>query len=312
MEGEILSRSDHTPVCSFCIRRPVYRDRKSNLLFCIRHLEESILKSVEESLSTGLHPGDRVGIALSGGKDSTVLLYFLHTLLSTRDDIDLVALTVDEGIRGYREHSLLAAQEHTCRLGIPHRVISFAEIAGTTLDELVKDQEERSCTICGLLRRKALLQLARKLGVTAIATGHCLNDEAQTVLMNALRGDLPHLLRTPQRDERFIPRIKPLARVSEKEITVYAMATGIYTDLPECPYAHHALRSEVRSMLDRFENETPGTMGCIVSFPEQLRASIESSHQEPPPIPCDRCGEPSISGRCRACRLVESIRRSIP
>jgi uncharacterized protein (TIGR00269 family) len=252
-----------------------------------------------------------VGIALSGGKDSTVLLYLLHTLLSPRNDVDLIALTVDEGIRGYREHSLQAAELHTRKLGVPHRIIPFQDIAGMTLDELVKGQEERSCTLCGILRRKALLQTAREQGVSVIATGHCLNDEAQTILMNALRGDLPRFLRPPQRDPRFIPRVKPLSYVSEKEITVYAMTKGIYTDLPECPYAHHALRSEIRSLLDRFELATPGTMERIRSFPERLRVSRLYTAEDLP-IPCDRCGEPSVAGRCRACRLLEAIRQSIP
>ncbi|MDD1678804.1 MAG: tRNA 2-thiocytidine biosynthesis TtcA family protein, partial [Methanomicrobiales archaeon] len=277
--------SDPPLTCGFCAGRPVYRDRQNGLFQCADHLERSIRERVEKVLSTRVRKDDRVGIALSGGKDSTVLLYLLHSLLSSRRDVELIALTVDEGIRGYREHSLLAAQEHARHLGIPHQVLGFAEIAGTTLDNLVKEREDRSCTICGILRRKALLQLAREWGVSVIATGHCLNDEAQTVLMNTLRGDLPRLLRTPQRDERFIPRIKPLGRVSEKEITVHAMTRGIYSDLPECPYAHHALRSEVRKMLDRFEYTTPGTMGRIVTFPEQLVFQAGERVKERPPVP---------------------------
>jgi uncharacterized protein (TIGR00269 family) len=285
----------------------VYRDRARDLLFCPHHLETSIQERAANVISAEIRPGDRVGIALSGGKDSTVLLILLHTLLASRPDVELVALTVDEGIRGYRELSLRAAQSHTRRLGIPHPVISFREIAGATLDALVKGREEQACTICGVLRRKALLRVAREQGVSVIATGHCLNDEAQTVLMNTLRGDLPRLLRTPQRDPRFVPRIKPLARISEKEITVHAMVNGLYTELPECPYAHYALRSEVRSMLDRFEWAMPGTMDRIVTFPNRLPASLKDRIREHSAVPCDRCGEPSVSGRCRACRLLETI-----
>ncbi len=292
--------------CSYCEGRPVYQDRVQDLLLCARHLEKSIWERAEPILASEIRPGDRVGIALSGGKDSTVLLYLLHTLLSRRKDVDLIAFTVDEGICGYREHSLQAAETHTRKLGIPHRIMPFRDIAGITLDELVKGQEERSCTLCGILRRKALLQMAREYEVSVIATGHCLNDEVQTILMNALRGDLPRFLRPPQRDPRFIPRVKPLRDVSEKEITVYAMANGIYTDLPECPYAHHALRSEVRSLLDCLEQATPGTMEQIRSFPERLRSSGMYAREDLP-VPCDRCGEPSVTGHCRACRLLETI-----
>ncbi len=300
------SPASSPPTCCLCGDRPVYRDRAKDQLLCARHLGDSIRQRAEPIVASGIQAGDRVGIALSGGKDSTVLLHLLHDLLGSREDVELIALTVDEGIQGYRECSLSTARDHTRRLNIAHRVISFTDLAGTTLDTLVQGREARSCSLCGILRRRALLQLARQNGVTVIATGHCLNDEAQTVLMNTLRGDLPRLLRSPQRDPRFIPRLKPLSRVSEKEITVYAMATGLYTDLPECPYAHHALRSEVRSMLDRFEQEKPGTMERIVSFPGQI-ASRGVLLREPPPVPCDRCGEPSVNGRCRACHLLDTL-----
>jgi conserved hypothetical protein TIGR00269 len=301
-------RNSDPPTCRFCTGRPVYRDRGSGALFCLNHLEGSIRERAERIVASGLQAGDRVGIALSGGKDSTVLLYLLHSICAFRNDIELVTITVDEGICGYREHSLLAARWHAQRLGVPHQEVRFTEIAGATLDTIVRGREEQSCTLCGVLRRKALLQLAREHGITVIATGHCLNDEAQTILMNVLRGDRAGLLRNPVRDARFIPRIKPLRTVSEKEITVYAMATGIYTDLPECPYAHHALRSEVRKMVDRFEFEKPGTMARILSFPDTLRARGEPVPADSAPVPCDRCGEPSLSGLCRACRLLDSIR----
>jgi uncharacterized protein (TIGR00269 family) len=307
MGGSIMPRVNPNIRCTHCGERPVYLDRERDLLLCAGHLEQSIRERVGRILSTEVREGDRVGIALSGGKDSTVLLYLLHALLSHQKDVELCALTVDEGICGYREHSLLSAREHTGLLGIPHRVLRFEDVAGATLDRLVKGREEQSCTLCGLLRRKALLRLAREEEISVVATGHCLNDEAQTVLMNAFRGDLPYLLRTSGEDRRFIPRIKPLRTVSEKEITVYAMTAGIYTDLPECPYAHHALRSGVRKMLDRFERESPGTMGRVMLFREQVSSLCRGRTEEAPPIPCDCCGEPSVSGRCRACRLLESI-----
>jgi uncharacterized protein (TIGR00269 family) len=293
--------------CDFCATPPVYLDRAKGVHRCLEHLERSLRDRIREAIGPDWGEGERIGIALSGGKDSTVLVSLLHEELSGSE---LLALTVDEGIAGYREHSLRAAQEMTGRLGIPHHVITFQQVAGATLDQLVKGRECHACTICGVFRRKALQILARDLGVTTLATGHCLNDEVQTVLMNCLRGDVPHLLRIPRGDERFISRIKPLRRISEKEITVYAMMKGIYPHLPECPYACHALRSEVRSMLDRLELATPGTMDRVLSFQEDLKVRFQGVLPEISPVPCDRCGEPSVSGRCRACTLLETINSS--
>ncbi|MDD1673991.1 MAG: TIGR00269 family protein [Methanomicrobiales archaeon] len=284
----------------------MYIDRATGHHQCHHHLGASILERVKKALEADIKPGERIGIALSGGKDSTVLLYLLHTLCSERKDIELLALTVDEGIDGYREHSLVAAREVTRRFDIAHHVITFEQITGSSLDQLVSGREERSCTICGVLRRKALQKLARDHGVTVLATGHCLNDEAQTILMNCFRGDLPHLLRTTESTNVYIPRIKPLQMVSEKEITLYAMGEGIYIDLPECPYAYHALRTEVRTMLDHLELVSPGTMERILTFQARVAASSSGIMREIPLIPCDRCGEPCISGRCRSCTFLES------
>ena len=92
---------------------------------------------------------------------------------------------------------------------------------------------------------------AERAGATKLATGHNLDDEAQSVLMNVLRGDLMRLVRNSGMDSggRFIPRVKPLMYIQEKEIATCLMVQGEWEDLPECPYAVHALRREVRSIL---------------------------------------------------------------
>jgi uncharacterized protein (TIGR00269 family) len=112
------------------------------------------------------------------------------------------------------------------------------------------------------------------MGAKAVATGHNLNDEAQTVVMNCLRGDFPGFTRMPAREaaDGGLRRIKPLFRIPEKDVALYGMITGIFRDLPECPYAGAALRSEARRMVDRFEYLRPGTLGRIVRGQEEVAA----------------------------------------
>ena len=89
----------------------------------------------------GMPPaGSRVAMALSGGKDSTVLLSILNGIARETRDLDLVAVTVDEGIAGYREETLRAAAAMAARFGIPHRTASFAELFGEPLDRQVEGQ----------------------------------------------------------------------------------------------------------------------------------------------------------------------------
>jgi len=265
-----------SPPCDLCGTDAAYLDRARGRHLCgdhlVRDIEDRVRCTIDEYHL--IRPGDRLAIALSGGKDSTALLQLLGKIAPDLGDVPLVAVTVDEGIAGYREATLKVAREMTARLGVEHRTVSFEDISGSTLDRMVAAGEAHPCSLCGVHRRKALREGAAELGATAIATGHNLNDEAQTVVMNCLRGDLPGFTRPPVRDPASsgIRRIKPLFRVTEKEVALYGILTGIYRELPECPYAGTALRSEVRRMVDRLEYLHPGTLGRIVQGQEEAAA----------------------------------------
>lgn len=256
-------------------------------------------------------PGDRIAIGLSGGKDSTALLMILSGI-ATSSDVDLVAITIDEGIAGYREETMAAAVDLARRLAIPQQIVSFRELFGRDLDSLLIGREKEACTVCGVLRRRALLEGARRARATKIATGHNLDDEAQSVLMNVLRGDLPRLVQDTASGypECFIPRVKPLIPLSEKEIVLYLMMQGTYSDLPECPYAHTALRGEIREMLSSLEFHHPGTREKLIESRDQLREySLKGFMGEAirgggAVTRCRICGEISSGEICAVCRLI--------
>lgn len=254
-------------------------------------------------------PRDRIAVALSGGKDSTALLLLLNRLLEGWQDVHLVAITIDEGIAGYRDETLHSAEYHTKRLGIDHSCVSFADIFGNTLDTLLKGRESRACSICGILRKKALVFGAAQTGATKLATGHNLDDEAQSVLMNVFRGDLPRLIRNSGVDSsgKFLPRIKPLSRISEKEIALYLMLQGAWSELPECPYTRHAMRREVRSMLSAFEYRHPGTMLHLMGSKKKIERSCTGLFISGPLRACRECGDPCSGNICQVCLLTRSL-----
>lgn len=256
-----------------------------------------------------IRAGDRIAVALSGGKDSTALLLILSNIIQEFRDVSLIAITVDEGISGYRDDTISAAITLAHRLGIDHRVVSFNEMFDGTLDAFLEGREERACSVCGILRRKALADAARMVGATRIATGHNLNDEAQSVLMNTLRGDLPRLVRESSNETGlFIPRIKPLAEISEKEIGAYLIVRGFWTDLPECPYTRYALRADVRSMLSHLEYTCPGTMKKLMNSRKILQKRCAGSLDLPPLQKCRICGEPSSGDLCQFCSIISLLR----
>ena len=299
------------PVCSLCTEPAVIYQRHRDRHLCGAHFTADIELHVADTIKTRqmVVPQDRIAVALSGGKDSTALLLLLNRLLPEWQNVRLIALTIDEGIGGYREETIRAAEQLTGQLGIEHHRISFSDLFGDSLDTFLKGRETQSCSICGILRKKALVMGARRVGATKLATGHNLDDEAQSVLMNVFRGDLPRLVRNSGvgSSGRFIPRIKPLSRLSEKEIATYLVLKGAWRQLPECPYTRYALRREVRSILSGFEYKHPGTMLHLTESKKKIEQYCKGSGISEPLQSCRECGDPCSGNLCQVCMLRHTI-----
>jgi len=252
---------------------------------------------------------DRIAVALSGGKDSTALLLLLNEILLEKVGTTLVAITIDEGIAGYRDETILSAARLARDLGIEHRIITFRDLFGKDLDEILVGRVKRACSICGILRRKALSSAAKDAGADKIATGHNLDDEAQSVLMNVFRGDLTRLVRYSGSGARdcFLPRIKPLMGISEKEIAVYLMVKGHYPELPDCPYTKYALRAEIRTYLNILESVHHGTMRNLVEGNGNLRWELNGISPGGEIARCRECGEPCSGTLCQTCLLIKRL-----
>ena len=272
----------------------------------IRMFDRRVRKTIRERRM--LKKGDRIAIGLSGGKDSCVLL---HSLAQLKEDIpiELVAVTINEGIDGYREKTLKTAHRECEKLGIEHVVFSFKEGAGKTMDEIASEKERIPCSYCGVLRRYLLNKGAREVGANKLAVGHNLDDVAQTVLMNIMRKEPSRLARFSEGMEgsaRFVQRIRPLMRTPEKEVAIYAMLKGIELDNMDCPYAPFAFRGHVRKMLNETEEKYSGTKFKIVnSFFEMedgLREMYKGKMSD-----CKSCGEPCSEDICMFCKLVKSF-----
>lgn len=294
-------------VCRICGERAVFQTETGPL--CAVHFSEWYEKGVAEAIAryAMIAPGDRICVGFSGGKDSTVLLSVLAKL-----DLkaELVAVTVDEGIGGYRDATIDAARDTASRLGVEHRIVSFKDVCSHTLDELLTGSPTAACSVCGTLRRRALNKAARDMDADSIATGHCLDDEAQSVLMNFLRGDVVRATASQNTNsgDLFIPRIKPLLRSTERATVAYGLCNRLLVPLPECPYTQFALRADVRRWLGKLEYERPGTMLAIADGQEQLLAALPKANGERKELGrCERCGEPTGNRLCAACVQLERL-----
>ena len=146
------------------VNRQYFFDRVSGRHFCGNHFSLSVEQRVIDSIACNgmVRNGDRIAVGLSGGKDSSVLLSILSRVVPERWDAEIVAVTVDEGIAGYREETIRSAVSLTSKLGIPHHIVSFHSLFGSTLDSLLSAHPLRACTACGILRKKALSDAARE------------------------------------------------------------------------------------------------------------------------------------------------------
>lgn len=281
---------------------------------CAEHFRASVEERVRREFHRQLpgFAGGTIAVALSGGKDSAVALALAHRYFHRRPTVRVVALTVDEGIAGYRPRTLRAAAELTERLGVEHRIVRAERALGTTTDAAAAGLPGTiPCSFCGVWRRQLLNRAARDAGADAVVLGFNLDDLAQTVLMNLVRGDLDRLVRmAPHRVPQpgLVPRIAPLALVPEREVFLYARLSGLPFDHAECPHAHRASRNLFREIVWQLEDALPGTRQSLLRTHARLVERWLAAADAGAPRRCRSCGEPSTGERCRACEYLRGVR----
>jgi len=302
--------------CGVCGKPAVYFDNRSGKGYCELHFRQMLEKKVRKELrKQGLSQNERIVMGISGGKDSLVMMDLLWRVEAPYH-VGLTALTVDEGIENgqYRGRRMDLIKRMAEERGIKHEVQSFRDKYGFTLDEAVQflGGKEEPCTLCGVLRRRALNDYAKGLKATRLAIAHNLDDEAETVLMNVIRGDAKGLMRSENYAEDlydyYVPRIKPMRTITERESAFYAYLIGIPPEEEECPYARLSLRDGARSFLEDVEARHPGTADSIVKFGESIKVKgkrVDRSF-------CSLCGYPTSKGRdiCRVCEIKGMMREA--
>jgi uncharacterized protein (TIGR00269 family) len=303
-------------MCNICKTKPVFTLSSSEQLCkkCFfRYFEKKVRKTLR--IHRLIDKGDRIGVAVSGGKDSLTVLDLLHSIYKENQSVEIVAILIDEGIKGYRDKSIEDAKSFCKKLSVPLHIISYKDKHGFELDEVI--QGKKPCSVCGVLRRDLLNQAAKDLKVNKLATGHNLDDEAQSILMNQFRNNMQASARLGpktgmRKESAFVQRIKPLYFVSEKEVMTYAFLKGLVTEFTECPYNKVSYRNKVREILNQFEEQFSGTKNAIVnSFIDILPALKEKYKGESGGIKeCVNCGGPTSKEVCQKCIVLDSVKSS--
>jgi len=307
-----------------CGKKAIYERRNEGRAYCKKCFTKFVEKNVKRVIGKNklIKKDDIVAVGLSGGKDSSLLLFLLKKFFKNK----IFAIMIDEGIGQYRKKSIKKGIELCKNLGVEYKIISFKEYFGFEMCDIIKKLNEKGmkvkpCTFCGVFRRYILNREARKYGATKVAVGINLDDEAESALMNLVRGDIEKFLKLGAlpgliKNKYLVQRIKPLVNLSSEEIYLYNKINKIpFYNKKKCPYAIDSIRLTIRKVLNELEEKYPGTKYQIVSFSEKIRkAALKGiGYSEAKDIEinkCKICKEPTSREICKACELLERIRNS--
>lgn len=302
--------------CTNCGGNPFYTRRYSGEILCASCFNASIVDKARRTVSKYhmIRPGERVAVAVSGGKDSLSLLKVLTGLYAPHRN-SLVSISVDEGVAGYRDEALEHARSVAKELGIDQVVVSYKELFGLSLDEALgwEDRDISSCSFCGVFRRRAIDEAAVRAGASVVATAHNLDDCVQTFLMNLMHGDVNRLgwLDPTYSGSSFaVRRVKPFMEIYEEEVALFAYQVGVPFQSVSCPYMHEGLRSEVRDYLNTMEASHPGMKNVLLRSALDVISRYAHS-SEKGSVPCSSCGKPSSRGLCNVCRLKATLEEHV-
>jgi len=254
-----------------------------------------------------LKKNEKIIVALSGGKDSTVTAYLLKKL-----GYNIQGFHINLRIGKYSEDCLDAVKKLCEDLNIKLQIYDMKNEMGsgmcylrTSIQSSGGKEKLKNCAICGVIKKWILNREVRKLKADKIATGHNLDDEAQTFLMNMFKGSPklsanlgPITLNIP--DKKFIPRIKPLFYVAEDDIRKYSKKKKLPVNYKSCPCALDSYRIQIRKFLNTLSKKDKEN---IINNFELILDKIQSK-KDNKIIYCQLCEEPSRNKICKKCELM--------
>ncbi|MCS7280687.1 MAG: TIGR00269 family protein [Desulfobacterota bacterium] len=282
--------------------------RAYNTAFCSDHFLSFVERRAKETIRTFalLKEGESVLVAVSGGKDSLSLWHILKNLGYKSD-----GLYIHLGIDRYSDISLEKAVNFAKKIGGKLFVVRLKEIFEKGIRELSHTMRRKSCSACGTIKRYIMNRVALEEKYDSLATGHNLDDEASSLLGNLLYWKEPYLwkknIALEAEKDRLSRKIKPFFLLSEREIAAYALLNGIDYVQDECPYSVGAKTLLYKEILNRIENESPGTkLNFVKGYLKRVEKETEDCKEKPSNY-CRLCNYPSVGEKCAFCSLLQKI-----
>jgi len=293
--------------CRRCGARAEVQLRAHNTAFCRPCYLFFFRRQVERAIDAQrmLVAGERILVAVSGGKDSLALWDMLADL-----GHDTTGLYLGLGIGAYSDRSREKVEQFAAARGLPLRVVKL-EDEQLAVPGVAAATRRAPCAACGTMKRHYFDAAAFAGGFDVLATGHNLDDEAARLLGNVLRWQKDHLARQrpvlPPSHPKFVRKVKPLYLTSEYETAVYAFMRGIDYIVDECPNAAGATQLLYKGALDRLEVASPGTkLAFVKEFLRSAQPAFAAVEQREP-MECAGCGMPAYGVLCSFCSLVREV-----
>ncbi|MBX7161362.1 MAG: adenine nucleotide alpha hydrolase family protein, partial [Acidimicrobiia bacterium] len=233
-------------------------------------------------------------------------------------------LYIGLGIGEYSDVSGEYAKAFADERGLTLRTIDLRGQYGYDVPTAAKVTKRVPCSACGMSKRHLFDEAARSGGYDVVVTGHNLDDEAAVLFGNALRWDVEYLARQlpvlPARDG-FPKKVKPLVRLTEREMAAWCIVRGIDYQVEECPMAVGNKHLGYKEALNSIERESPGSKAAFyLNFIDRMAPILASQTRAAAGelVPCTSCGAPTTAPDngeapvCGFCRLQGRVAGHAP